>query len=116
MLCNPPSYDYHFGHCSHCVSKIDDLEQYLLHTFNEHAIEDLQYKQWLTVDRTNLEEILKSSDDFIQAFIDSLLKLRQHDYITKEQSSFFFSQKKSSLKEQEVLVTGDFSEKFSFIL
>ena len=115
ILCNTPSYDCHFGNCLHCVNLIADLESYLKDTFNNYGIDDVQYKQWLAVDRTTLEEIIKPSNEFIEAFINALRKLREHDFITKEQSNFF-SAKKSSLKEQEVLVTCDFSENYAFIL
>lgn len=41
--------------------------------------------------------------------------LKKHDFIAKQQS-FFFSETKSSLEENEAVVTCDFAENYSFVL
>ena len=83
-------------------------------TFNELAIDEITYKAWVNVDKTTLETITKSPEDFVEILINKLLTLRCHDFIAKQQASFLESLK-NSIKPGEIIVLGDFAENYSFL-
>ena len=83
--------------------------------FNEGEIEETEFKQWTTTDRSTLHTIVQSTDECIESFLDKLETLRRHDFIAKQQSHYL-AERKESLKEGEFLVIEDFSENFSFVV
>lgn len=91
------------------------FKEALLTAFEEDMIENITYKQWVTVDRCTFETITKSAEDFVQEFCKQLVHLKKHDFVAKQQSAFF-SEKKSALEENAIIVQCDFSENFSFVL
>ena len=74
-------------------------------TFNESTIDDITYKAWVNVDKTTLEAITKSPEDFVETLINKLLILKCHDFIEKQQASFFESLK-NYIKPGEIIVLG----------
>ena len=76
---------------------------------------EIQYKQWTTTDRSQLETISQSTEEFVETFIEKLQLLSRHDFIAKEQSNYL-KDRKAALNESEVLVLGDFSENYTFII
>ncbi len=88
------------------ISKFrDDLTTLL----DENLIDNITFKQWVSVDRTTLETYTKPVDEFVDMFCE---KLRPHAFITGQQASFY-SDCKSTLSPRDMLVTVDFS---SFVL
>ena len=83
-------------------------------TFNELAIDEITYKALVNGDRTTLETRTKSPEDFVETLINKLLILRCHDFIAKQQASFFKSLK-NSIKPGEIMVLGNFAENYSFL-
>lgn len=69
----------------------------------EEMIENITYKQWITVDRCTFETISKPVEDFVQEFCNQLMHLKRHDFVAKQQSQFF-SEKKENLKENEAVL------------
>ena len=104
----------HLGDCTECPGR-ESLREMLERYFNEEEIEEIEFKQWTTTDRSTLQTIVQSTDEFIESFLDKLEKLRRHDFIAKQQSRYL-AERKESLKEGEFLVIGDFSENFSFVV
>ena len=78
-------------------------------------IENITFKQWTSVDRSSLETITMSADEFTELFSEKLEVLCPHSFIATQQSRFF-SECKSSLKPGEVVVSADFSENYAFVL
>ena len=74
-------------------------------------IDFVTFKQWTAVDRSTLETVSQYSDNFIDTFCEKLEALRSHSFIASQQSKFF-SESKSSLKRNEIIVCADFSENF----
>ena len=64
--------------------------------------------------RCSFETVTKSTEDFVHDFCDKLLHLKQHDFIAKQQSKFF-SDKKTSLLENEAIMWF-FSKNYPFIV
>lgn len=113
-LCNPASIKCYFGECSTCPGT-DYIKNLLEEKFEEKGIEKITFRQWISVDRCNLETIEKSTSDFIELFIQLLSALIRHDFIAKQQSSFL-NNIKEKLETSEYLVMCDFSENYSFVI
>ena len=114
ILCNPPLPICYFGECTSCpgISKLrDDLTTLL----DENVIDNITYKQWVSVDRSTLETYTKPVDEFVEKFCEKLELLRPHSFIAAQQASYY-SNSKSGLAPREMLVTVDFSENYSFVL
>ena len=114
MMYIEPTANCYFGKCFKCpgVKKVEDI---LEAAFEEHVVEFLTFRQWMSVDRCNLELITKPANEFIEIFSEKLLTLRPHHYVAKQQS-LFLKKKKESLQAGEAIVIGDFAENFSFVV
>ena len=55
----------------------------LVEVFEELGVEELTYQAWFSVDQTTLETLAKITEDFVDALMENLLKLRRHDFIAK---------------------------------
>jgi len=78
-------------------------------------IDYVQYKQWVSTDRSTLETITKTTDEFVESFCEQLKLLLTHSFIAKQQSSFQL-EAKSNLQSGVFQVIADFSENHSFVL
>ena len=67
------------------------------------------------VDRTNLETVIRSTDDFVEDLVDRLCHLQCHSFIATQQSKFMKEIKERPMDEQ-ILVIADFAENYSFVL
>lgn len=97
MLCNPPLPRCYLGTAT---------------ILDENMIDNIVFKQWVSVDRSTLETLSKPVDEFINMFCDKLELLLSHS----TQQASFYNDRKSSLLQGEVIVTADFSENYAFIL
>ena len=113
-ICNPPTPSCYFGKCSQCPghSSVEVLLQKLL---DDNMIDNVTFKQWVSVDRSTLETFTKTSDDFVEYFCDKLLALIPHSFVATQQSSYY-TECKLNLKTGEVVVQADFSENYAFTL
>ena len=114
IICNPPLPNCYFGVCKSCPG-ISALKENLKEHMDVHLIDDVAYKQWVSVDRSTLETVSKSADDFVDEFCEKLEILLPHSFVAKQQSSFQ-SELKTCLQSGEFLVVCDFAENYSFIL
>ena len=104
LTCNPPLPACCLFYCHLCGDK-DDLQHLLTDPFNQMNIDEINYKSWVSVNRTSLETITQSVDGFITKHFEGLLKLQRHSFIAHQQSSFM-RDFKASLAEGETLVVG----------
>jgi hypothetical protein len=91
-----------------------------IHTFlsnleNLKDMDDIIYKQWVTVDRCNLIEKAETITDYISSLSTKVTNLTRHHYISIAQSKFL-KDLKDNLKENEIIILLDFSENYSFII
>lgn len=114
MLCNPSSIDCNMGQCEYCPGETE-LHNILENSFEENLIEQVKFRQWVSVDRCNLETLEKTSEEFIDLFCSKMTSLVRHDFIAKQQGSFLNSTKEN-LSDSEFVVTCDFSENYSIVL
>lgn len=114
VLCPAPQPDCYLFKCTLCPG-IDALKKKLHDCFEKHDMEDcnIQFNQWVSTDRCNLETLVKHSDDFIEYFADKLKNLIPHHFISSEQSKFVRNMK-DGLNIGEFLVCCDFAENYSF--
>ena len=83
--------------------------------FEENTIEQVTYKQWVTVDRTNLEIIQSPVEDFLEKLSVILSDLLTHTFIAQQQSAFL-TERKEYLKPEECIVICDFSKNYAFVI
>ena len=114
ILCNPPSPSCYLGSCSACPG-IDTLRSELIALLDENLIDNVMFKQWVSVDRSTLETYSTSTDEFVDMFCEKLELLRPHYFIASQQAEFY-KDCKLNLSPGEMLVTADFSENYSFVL
>ena len=114
IMCNPPLPICYLGECNNCPG-IEPLKDTLVTLLDENLIDNITYKQWTAVDRSTLETMVKSSDDFVDSLCEKLEVLRSHSFIATQQAKYY-EECKTSLEQGEVLVSADFSENYAFVL
>ncbi|GBM93854.1 hypothetical protein AVEN_177194-1 [Araneus ventricosus] len=114
MVCNPASIDCYYSNCEICPG-INEIKEIMEEGLEKHLTETVTFRQWVSVDRCNLETLKKSADEFVDIFCRDLKVLLCHDFIAKQQSAFM-ANTKESLSESEVAVVCDFSENSGFVL
>lgn len=114
IVCNPPLPICFLGKCTSCPG-LSYFRQNLTTLLDENLIDNITFKQWVSVDRSTLETHTKTVDEFIDVFCEKLELLRPHSFLASQQAAFY-TECKSTLAPREVLVTVDFSENYSFVL
>ncbi|KAJ4443732.1 hypothetical protein ANN_05510 [Periplaneta americana] len=84
ILCNPPSIYCYLKQCSSCPGP-DNIIKHIREQFDAESIEQITYKQWVTVDRTNLETLQSSTDEFLDKLSSKLISLLPHVFIAQQQ-------------------------------
>ena len=74
----------------------------------------VKYKQWVSTDRSNLEEHVGDLDYFLDKLTSMFFELTKHHFIAKKQSEFL-RVKKASLKFDEAVLILNFAENYSFV-
>ncbi|MES9880157.1 MAG: hypothetical protein ABW185_04670 [Sedimenticola sp.] len=77
--------------------------------------ETIQYKQWLTTDRTTLQTLSMPLQEFIDTIVEKTDKLTSHHYIAKHQAAYL-SSLKENLGPDEAIIILDFAENYSFVV
>ena len=87
----------------------------LKNTFEQQAIDRVEYKQWMTTDRCNLKTVTASAEEFIAEFVDRIPALLRHSFIASQQSNFL-KDRKTKLQHDQALVICDFSENYAMVI
>ena len=111
IICNPPLPACYLGACISCPG-ITKLKNDLMAIMYDNMIDNVVFKQWVSVDRSTLETVSRSADDFVELFSEKL-ELLPHSFIATQQA-LFYKDCKSMLRPGELLVTAEFSENYSF--
>ena len=114
IICNPPQPDCYLQNCNSCPG-ITGLKEHLYALMDDNMIDTIQYKQWVSTDRSTLETITKPAYEFVESFCEQLKPLLTHSFIAKQQS-LFQMESKSYLQTGVFQVMADFSENYSFVL
>ena len=113
IQCNPPSIKCYLSKCKQYPG-IAILNQKLLDIMEEKMVDNIEYKQWTSTDRSTMETITQPVEEFIETFVKALKKLQYHDFIAKMQANYV-SEAKENLGPNECLVFADFSENYSCV-
>lgn len=70
----------------------------------------------MTVDRFAMFEREESLDEYLSSLSKNISNLVRHHYVAQQQSKYFKQLKETLPDESEVIVVGDFSENYSFIV
>ena len=77
--------------------------------------ETIQFSQWVSTDRSQLDEEESDFDDFLDNLVGKFGKLTKHHYVAKKQAEFF-KQLKENLQFGECVIVLDFAENYSFLV
>ena len=73
------------------------------------------YNQWDTTDQASLTTTTTAFEEYKDVLIDAIDKLTKHSYLGKWQAQYL-NDKKQSLRSEEALVLGDFTENYQFFI
>ena len=51
-------------------------------------VDNIEYIQWTSTDRSTMETITQPVEEFIETFVKALKKLQYHDFIAKMQANY----------------------------
>ena len=91
-----------------------EFSEKLASAYDDMHIDTFGYRKWDKTDRSTLETMKQSSDEFAIAFGEQLELLVQHDFVARMQCSYL-KELKGKLGPGEVTVIGDFAENYSMI-
>ena len=115
-VCDVNNENCMLHHCDDCLNK-SNVENYLKELlpikFSENDV--IKYKQWVSTDRSQLEDKEEFADDFITLLSEMLCKLTEHPFIAKNQNQYLKGLK-ASLKPNECIIILDFTDNFSFVV
>lgn len=114
IICENPKTECYFNTCLNCPG-IDNIKQLIFTEMDNHAIDEIRYKQWVSTPKVTLETTLKNASDFVDDFCDKLVGLLPHNFIAKEQSAYLRALKES-ITDNEFIVIVDFAENYAFIV
>lgn len=100
--------------CTGCPREIG-VKKFLSPKLEQLNYGDIKYKQWVSTDRCTLEEVVESSELFLDSLCKKINTLTRHHYVAKMQSDFL-KNLKNNLQSTEVIVLGDFAENYSFVI
>ena len=104
-----PTISCYFKQCSECQNNVNP-KRILTELLDSKLIHEITYKSWVSTDRTSLETITKSTEEFLEMFMESLDKLLRHDFTAKLQSAFLKSINQGNMNDC-ILVLANFEEK-----
>lgn len=113
ITCKTPNRDCHLNECANCP-RSSVVSDFLIELFTKEAINEIEYPNWISVDRTTMLNVTATPDEFVEQFVERLTKLKVHSFITKEQSAYS-KYLKENLADGEVLNMFDFSQNFAYI-
>ena len=73
------------------------------------------YQQWQTTDRASLVTVTSTCEECKDTLISAINTRTKHSFLAKYQGNFLRS-KKESLKANGVIVLGDFTENYQFLV
>lgn len=116
IVCDTPTSSCFLLECDNCkVRGLQKLIDILIKVFDDHCIDFVTYRSWVSTNRTKFLTCVDSVNDFIENLLTDLPTLLKHDFFAKQQAKYLSNLEKN-LKPEEFLVKGDFSENFSVVI
>ena len=110
-VCSIENEQCMMGRCKVCPGK-EGLKQFLNSLEECRVLEEIEYKQWVSTDKTQLVTIKEQTTDFIDNLADKIVSLTRHHFTAKAQSAYLKSLKEAIVPEKECILLGDFAENF----
>lgn len=114
LVCNIENEECMLHRCSQCPQE-NELRNYLLELEYLQDAENVIFKQWVQTDRSSLDTLIKSVDEFVESLVQKLQNLTQHHYISKSQSCHLKASKET-LAETSCIIIVDFAENYTCLL
>ena len=112
-VCSLNSEKCMMGRCKDCPGK-DNLIRFLHSLEVCKVLEEIEYKQWISTDKTTLNTIKGQMTDFIDNLAVKMISLTRHHYTAKAQNAYLKNMKANIQPEKECIILGDFAENYSF--
>ncbi|XP_017470011.1 PREDICTED: uncharacterized protein LOC108378244 [Rhagoletis zephyria] len=113
-MCPNVSTSCHLGECSNCPGTTF-IKENLVKSFDREFVEEVKFESWLQSERCTLKTVILSVDDFVEEICTGLVNLRTHDFLVKEQRSFF-ENLKIHLQAGEFVISYDFAENYKYVI
>ena len=103
------------GQCKECPGRQGVID-FLSNSDDLVDMEEVTYRQWVSVDRTKLVTILEPKDEFIENLAEKIVTLTRHSFTAKSQSAYMNNLKTNLKPTEEIILQGDFAENFSYVV
>ena len=97
---------------------LDGVRNFITNCFNGNNIDtdkEITYMQWISTDRTTMNKLTSSVDEYITLLANKVFALCEHHFITKAQSDYLRT-RKENLHHNEAIIVLDFAENCSFVI
>ena len=88
QIYNPPLPECYLGACS-SFPGITRLKDEITAIMDDNMIDNVVFKEWVSVDRSTLETISKPVDEFVELFCEKLELFLPHSFIVMQHASFY---------------------------
>ena len=92
--------------CKKCPRN-EGLKQFLNTLEVYRVLEEIEYKPWVSTDKTQLVTIKESAADFTDNRANQLVSLTRHHFTAKSQSAYLKSLKENIRQDEECILLGD---------
>ena len=96
-MCLDVTNSCQLGECRSCPG-ITKIKENLLQFFDEEDLNEVTFDSWQQTDRCTFLTLIMNADDYVNELCEGLVKLRTHNFLTKEQTSFFKSLETSEME------------------
>lgn len=114
-VCSVENEHCMMGRCKDCPGR-EGLKQFLNSLEECMILEEIEYKQWVNTDKTQLVTIKEQISDFIDNLVNKIVSLTRHHFTSKAQSAYLKYLKESIAPDKECILLGDFAENYSFVV
>lgn len=114
IMCDVQKYECCSSVCPLCNTKVDDFMKEIQSKLGVQGMEEIRCHIWTQQDRCSLEEIIKSTEEFLEMLKGLLSKLKLHSFIAKRQSEYL-REAKENVSQGENIIICDFAENYLFL-
>lgn len=114
IVCSKENRDCMLRICDKCPPSTN-LTNYIETKFQLEEDDEINFHQWVSVDRTQLIDMTLPFNEFTDMLVTKLETLVPHGYIAKSQAAYL-KERKNNINENEALVLMDFAENYGFVL
>ena len=116
-VCDITNPDCMLHHCKKCPGE-KAVKNYLSTLERLNDKDEIKYSRWTSTDRSTIETVVVPVENFIEDLSGKIRKLTRHHYIAKIQVKFMqnITQNADELDDNVVVVMGDFSENYKYVV